>query len=270
MTPQPGQVDLTSRWSKEQSTSTTRRVGQRSPGGRSYVPFHEEYYDEEPRRPTTGRRGGRINGHGIEGERWLYNGRRPSRGSGPWADNSKEYVEPLDYDGHQGNRSPDRRPTHLNAPFPHFSREDPYKWLNEVEHYFAIHRVPRNERIYMVSLYLHGKAYKWWQQLNILYEKDHKRLGWTTFVEEFRARWRSSTSMNLHEQRRDAPKAMDDLPHEKRVEAHDASLPSSEEMASEEEAKKDLSLITSMKIPTSDANNNKASFEGDSSDQADH
>ena len=80
--------------------------------------------------------------------------------------------------------------------------------------------------------------------------------------------------VNPEEQRKNAPKAMDDLPHEKKVEAYDVAglevLPTSEEMASEEEAKKDLSLITSMKIPTSDADNDKASSEGDSSDQADH
>ena len=91
----------------------------------------------------------------------------------------------------------------------------------------------------MVSLYLHGKAYKWWQQLNALYEKDHKRLGWTTFIKEFLAQWRPSSSMshykqhaNPEEQRRDAPK----------VESHNVAglevFPSSEEMAIEEEVEK--------------------------------
>ena len=119
---------------------------------------------------------------------------------------------------------------------------------------------------------------------------------------------------NSEEQRRDAPKAMDDLPSKKKVdpineiqvaivleecnlctnfldtpcldklvtknyreqvEPHDAAglevLPSSGEMASEEEVEKeDLSLITTMMIPTSNNDNGKASFEKDSSDQADH
>ena len=59
------------------------------------------------------------------------------------------------------------------------------------------------------------------------------------------------------------------------IESHDAAglkvLPSSGEMASEEEVEKeDLSLITAMKTPTSDDDNDKASSEEDSSDQADH
>ena len=59
------------------------------------------------------------------------------------------------------------------------------------------------------------------------------------------------------------------------VESHDVAglevLPSSGEMASEEEVgKEDLSLITAMKISTNNDDNGKASSEEDSSDQADH
>ena len=152
---------------------------------------------KNPSRPTVKRRGGRINDHGTKVERMLYDGRNPSQRSRLWRDSFKKDAEPFynkrgdahddherrqhrrddsdrrlvydqdrhhDYDSchdyHWGNRSSDRGPTHSNTPFYHFSGEDPYKWLNEVEHYFAIHRVPQNERVYMVSLYLHGKAYK--------------------------------------------------------------------------------------------------------------
>ena len=81
-----GQRDRTTN-SRVESTSTTRRIEQRSPGGRSYDPSHA---DEEPPMPTAGRRGGRINDHGTKVKRMLYDGRSPSRRSRPWRDNSKK------------------------------------------------------------------------------------------------------------------------------------------------------------------------------------
>ena len=80
--------------SRLESTSTTRRIEQRSPGGRSYDPSHA---DEESPRSTAGRRGGRINDHGTNIERMLYDGRSPSRHSRPWRDNSKKDAEPFFY-----------------------------------------------------------------------------------------------------------------------------------------------------------------------------
>ena len=99
-----------------------------------------------------------------------------------------------------GDRSPDQKFTRPKAKFPRFNGGDPHEWLDKAEHYFSIYDVPRNERIQIACFYLDDKASKWWRWLKALYEREHKRLGWTAFVEELLAQWGPSPSVNHHGQ----------------------------------------------------------------------
>ena len=62
--------------------------------------------------------------------------------------------------------------------FPTFSGGDPYEWLDKAEHYFHIFEVPREEKVFLASYYLDGRASRWWRWLRKLYDKEDKRLGW--------------------------------------------------------------------------------------------
>ena len=91
-------------------------------------------------------------------------------------------AQDRDYD-RGGGRFLDRRRESHRPPkisFPTFNGEsDPLTWLNKCDNYFRGHRVPEDEKVWMVSLHLDGTAVEWYYQM----ECDFDLVAWPRFVD---------------------------------------------------------------------------------------
>ena len=70
--------------------------------------------------------------------------------------------------------------------------------MDEADHYFFLHEVPREDGVNTASFYLESKARKWWRWLKARYENKGRWLGMMAFEQEFIEQWSPSPTANGH------------------------------------------------------------------------